>query len=47
MALPNSTFVEEVVLEKVEVGFRRIVRGEELSIGRDAYRRLRDLVNGT
>jgi len=46
MVLPNSTFMEEVILEKVEIGFGRIVRSVELIICREADGRLRDLVNG-
>lgn len=41
----NPAFVEEVVLEEIEVRFRRIVRGEELRVGRNAYRRLRHLAS--
>lgn len=47
MVFPNSTFVEEVILEKVEIGFGRIVRSIELIISRDADGRLRGLVNDT
>lgn len=47
VVLPNPTFVEEVILEEIEVGFGRIVGGEELSIGWNAYGRLRDLVSDT
>lgn len=47
MVFPNPTFVEEVILEKIEIGFGRIVWSEELSIGRGGQGRRRDLVNDT
>ena len=45
MVFPNPTFVEEVVLEEIEIGFGRIVRSVELIVGRETHCRLRDLVN--
>lgn len=45
VVFPDPTFVEEVILEKIEIGFGRIVRRKELSIGRDAQGRLRNLAN--
>lgn len=47
MVFADPPFVEEVILEKVEIGLVRIVRREELSVGWNADCRLRDLVNDT
>jgi len=36
MFFPDPALVDEVILEKIEIGLARIVWGEELSVGRDA-----------
>jgi hypothetical protein len=43
MVFADPPFVEEVILEKVEIGLVRIVRREELSVGWNADCRLRDI----
>lgn len=47
MVFPNPTLMEEVILEEIKIGFIRIVRREELSIGRNDGCRLRHLANDT